>query len=130
MASKLLDRPLTFAVPAVRKPPALLPQQAALGTVARITQPNTGYFVVSVSGTELGEQRFYTVRAAGPADEATPEGYWLVERPRTNRTREWVSGYAKAAQFKPTHLRHALAWAVRYVTADWIIEVRDGGQAR
>jgi hypothetical protein len=129
MATSCIDRPLTFAVPQVGAT-AQLPQQAALGTVARIRQTNRGYFTVIAQGTTLGERRYYTVRAAGPVDEGTPEGYWVVERPRTTTGGEWVKGYEKAAQFKPSHLRAALAWAVRYVTADWIIEVRDGGQAR
>lgn len=126
MAAKLTARPLTFAVPQVGAPGSLLPQQAALGTTARIRQTAPGYFNVMVQehGNALGELRLYIVRKAVAFEEATTEGYWVVERPTASL------GYEKASQFKPSHLRHALGWAVKQVTADWIIEVRNGDTAR
>jgi hypothetical protein len=126
MAAKLIDRPLAFAVPQVGAAGALLPQQAALGTVARIRQTAPDYFNVTVQehGNELGEIRFYIVRKTSGLI-AGGRGGWVVERPGV-----FGEHFPVMATFRPQRLREALAWAVRYVTADWIIEVRDGGQAR
>lgn len=126
MATKLIDRPLAFAVPAVGAAGALLPQQAALGTVARIRQTAPGYFNVAVQehNNERGEIRFYIVRQTSGLI-AGGRGGWVVERPGTDG-----ASFPVMATFRPHRLREALSWAVRYVTADWIIEVRDGGIAR
>lgn len=108
-------RPLTFAIPAVGAT-ALLPQQAAAGTIARIKQMAPGYFNVAVQAVEGGELRHYVVRAAGRFEDGTTEGYWIVERPGQD-------GHEKVAQFKPSRQRLALEYAVRYLTVDWVNEV-------
>lgn len=132
MARKLIDRPLTFAVPAVDHV-ALLPQQAALGTIARIRQVRPDYFNVSAKGMPGAPQegRWFIVRKhVEDGTGAWPRGKasWAVEAP----TPDMEPGYRTLTVFNgtPERLRVALAWAVRYVTADWIIEVRDGGIAR
>jgi len=133
MAAKLIDRPLTFAVPQVGAAGALLPQQAALGTVARIRQTAPDYFNVTVQehGNPTGEIRLYIVRKhVEDGTGAWPKGKasWVVETPSTRGE----LGYHTLTAFNgsPERLRVALGWAVRYLTADWIIEVREGGQAR
>lgn len=132
MAAKLIDRPLTFAIPAVGAS-ALLPQQAALGTVARIKQVRPDYFNVSVKGTPdaAQEARWFIVRKhVEDGTGAWPKGKasWVVEVPNPDA----APGYLMLTCFNgtPERLRAALSWAVRYVTADWIIEVREGGLAR
>jgi hypothetical protein len=133
MAAKLIDRPLTFAVPQVGAQGSLLPQQVALGTVARIRQTAPDYFNVTVQehGKPNGEIRLYIVRKHVEDGSGTwPKGKasWVVEAPSTRGE----SGYTILTAFNgtPERLRAALGWAVRYLTADWIIEVREGGQAR
>jgi hypothetical protein len=125
MAAKLLDRPLTFAVPAVDRV-ALLPQQAALGTVARIKQVRPDYFNVSVRGIpgEPQEARWFIVRRhVEDGTGAWPKGKasWVVEVPRSDAE----PGYVMLTCFNgtPERLRVALAWAVRYVTVEWLNEV-------
>lgn len=106
---------LTFAVPAIGAT-AILPQQASVGTIAKIKQTARGYFNVAVQAVEGGEIRFYVVRQAGRFEQGTTEGYWIVERPG-------LGGHEKVAQFKGSRGRLALEYAVRNVTVDWLDEV-------
>lgn len=110
-------RRLTFAVPAIGAV-ALLPQQAAAGTVAKIRQTAPGYFNVSVQAVTGGEIRFYVVRW----HEARKQ--WIVTAPDTYGARKGTyERYWLLKAFRADRQREALEYAVRYLTVDWMIEV-------
>jgi hypothetical protein len=109
-------RRLTFATPAVGAT-ALLPQQAAAGTMARIKQTAPGYFNVAVQAITGGELRYYVVRW----HEARKQ--WIVTAPAQLKSGRTVGGYDLMQAFRNDHQRDALEYAVRYLTVDWVNEV-------
>ena len=103
-------RQLTFAVPA-QGATAILPQQAAAGTVAKIKQTGPGYFNIVVQAVGGGsELRFGILRW----NEVQRK--WVLTMPGLRR-------YQVVESFQSDRQRDALAFAVRYVTEEWVTEV-------
>lgn len=117
MARKLIDRPLTFAIPQVGGT-AILPQQAALGTVAKIRRTNDGYFVVAVVAAPGATQDAQICVASVSRCEHGGGQGWLVER-------KTAGTYAKLATFSDRHLRSALGYAVMDTTVEFVIDRDD-----
>lgn len=109
-------RRLTFAVPALGAT-AILPQQAAAGTVAKIKQTGPAYFNVTVQAVGGGEIRFYIVRWNEAIDR------WVVAAPGRWGRPLAHGGYEVLERFRPERQRDALEYAVRYLTVDWVNEV-------
>lgn len=109
-------RRLTFAIPALGAT-AILPQQAAAGTIAKIKQTGPAYFNVTVQAVGGGEIRFYVVHWA------EVEKRWMVTAPGHWGHRLAHSGYLVLQAFDAEHQRKALDYAVRHLTADWVDEV-------
>ena len=109
-------RRLTFAIPALGAT-AILPQQAAAGTVAKIQQTAPGYFNVAVQAVTGGEIRFYVVRW----HEARKQ--WIVTAPALLKSGNTIGGYDLLQAFRADRQREALEYAVRYLTVDWVDEV-------
>lgn len=107
-------KPLTFAVPQVGRT-ALLPQQAAIGTEARIYRLNEDVFIVSAKalGAKPGTGRSCRVVRG----EQT--GFWRIQR-------ALGATYGKPiSTFSPQHLRSALGLAVIDTTVEYVIERDD-----
>lgn len=102
-------RRLTFAIPALGAT-AILPQQAAAGTIAKIKQTGPAYFNVTVQAIGGGEIRFCILRWAEMKRQ------WILAVPG-------LRGYQVVEAFRSDRQRDALAYAVRYLTTEWVNEV-------
>lgn len=108
-------RRLTFAIPALGGT-AVLPQQAAAGTIAKIRQTGPAYFNVTVQAVGGGHVLFYIVRWHEVKQR------WIVAAPGTS-VRSPRGQYEVLQSFRPERQRDALEYAVRYLTVDWVNEV-------
>lgn len=113
-------KPLTFAVPQVGRT-ALLPQQAAVGTIARIHRLNETTFMVSANAMDgkPGTGRMCRVQA-----KDFPNGHiWTVQRDEDGT---WSK---PLGSFTDRHLRSALGMAVTDATVEYVID-RDWEEGR
>lgn len=114
-------KPLTFAVPQVGRT-ALLPQQAAVGTMARIKRVNEDYFNIQAGHVDNGGISGSHVAIVSACTLGGGVEGWQVERKENH-------GYIRLATFSKQHLRSALGMAVLDATVEYVID-RDWEEGR